>query len=69
MDEMLADVGARGVDAQIDDAQLTEALQALRRRLVHVARADGCHHGQAAHGVQPSVDDAAMKGAGGRPTS
>ena len=50
--ETFADGRAQVVDAQVDRAELAEAVQALQRRLVHVARADGRHHGQAAHGVE-----------------
>lgn len=51
---------AQVVHTQVDGAELGETLQTLHRRLVHVARADGRHHGQAAHGVQPRADHAAV---------
>ena len=35
-------------------------MQALSGCLVHMTRANGGHHGQAAHGVQPGADDAAV---------
>jgi hypothetical protein len=55
-----ANAGAQVVDAQVDGAQLGKAVQALLGRLVHVARANGGHHGQAAHGIQPGADHAAV---------
>ena len=58
--EVVADAGAQVVDAQVDGAELGEAVQALLGRLVHVAGTDGGHDGQAAHGVQPGADDAAV---------
>ena len=56
----LADAGAQVVDAQVDGAELGEAVQALLGRFVHVTRADGGHAGQAAHGVEPGADHAAV---------
>ena len=50
--KLLADGRPQVVDAQVDGAELGEAVQPLRRRLVHVARADRGHHGQAGHGVE-----------------
>ena len=58
--EVRADAGAQIVDTQIDGAQLAKAVQALQRRLVHVACAYGGHDGQPAHGVQAGADDAAV---------
>ena len=57
---MFADAGAQVVDAQIDGAQFAEAVQALLGGFVHVARADGRHHCQATHRVQPGADHAAV---------
>ena len=59
--ELLADRGAQVVDAQVDGAQLGEALQPLQWRLLEVARADRGHHRQAAHRVQPGADHAAVQ--------
>ena len=54
---MGANAGAQVVHPQINGAQLGKPVQALLRRLVHVARTDGRHHGQSPHGVQPGADD------------
>jgi hypothetical protein len=59
--ERFADAGAQVVDAQVDGPELAEALQPLLRRFVHVARADGRHHGQPAHRVEPRADHAAVQ--------
>src|ERR1019366_9544292 len=58
--EALAGGRPQVVDAQVDRAKLAEAVHALRRRLVHVARADRRHDGQARHRVERGTDDTAV---------
>ena len=57
---MAANAGAQVVDAQVDGAQLGKAVQALLGRLAHVLGANGGHHGQATHGIQPGTDHPAV---------
>ena len=52
---------AQVVDTQVDRAELAEARHARLHRLVHVARADGGHHRQAAHRVERGADHAAVQ--------
>ena len=56
-----ADGRPQVVDAQVDRAEPGEAVHALRRRLVHVARADRGDDRQAGHGVERGADHAAVQ--------
>ena len=57
---MVADAGPQVIHPQVNRAKFGKALQPLQGRLVHVARANGRHHGQPAHRVESGADNAAM---------
>ncbi len=59
--EMLADARSQVIDPQIDRADPGETRQALRHRLVHVARAQCGHHRQTRHRIETGADHAAVK--------
>jgi hypothetical protein len=56
--------GPQVVNAQIDGAQLAEAMQTLRRRFVQVPGTDRRHDGKPAHGIDTGTDDATVQPVG-----